>query len=61
MEDTKRKYSSSLLRANEALKKYTRRSKAAKAVDKQMWNVVLAGGCRNKLDDLVKALERRYA
>jgi hypothetical protein len=47
--------------AKKALKKYSRRSNAAKKVVAQIWNVVLAEGCEVVLMDLVEQLHKRYA
>lgn len=46
--------------AQKALKKHSRRSNAAKAVEAQIWNVVIAGGCWNLLLDRVAQLSKRY-
>ena len=48
-------------KAMSALKKYSRRSNTAKELDKQIWNVVLANGCVNRLTTLTIDLENKYA
>lgn len=48
-------------KAAEALRRHSRRSNAAKALDLQVWHVILAGGCLNKLNELTTALNERYA
>jgi len=47
--------------AKEALKKYSRRSNAAKEVERQALNVILADGCEVLLMDKIKQLYARYA
>jgi len=47
--------------ANRALRKYSRRSNAAKKVVAQIWDVVLAEGCEVVLIDLAEQLHKRYA
>ena len=49
-----------LKRAADALKKYTRRSAIGKELDRQVWNVVLAGGCVNRLVELTRELQEKY-
>lgn len=51
----------SLKRAYNALKKYSKRSAIAKRVEKQMYNVVIANGCWNKLNSLVDELVKKYS
>jgi len=47
-------------RAANALKKYSKRSNLARQVDAQIWNVILAGGCVNRLEQLTEALISKY-
>ena len=47
--------------AKQAFADYSKRSKAAKAVDKAVWNMVLAGGCPNSVFNAVEKLAAHYA
>jgi len=58
--EKKKKKKQALKRAIAALKKYTRRSNVGKELDRQVWNVVLAGGCVNRLEVLTQKLEQKY-
>jgi len=44
-----------------SLKEYTKRSKAAKLVDKAQWDMALAGGCPSAVYSAVIALVERYS
>lgn len=46
--------------ASIALKEFTKRSKAAKEVDKAVWDMALAGGCPNRVYQKVVALAEKY-
>jgi hypothetical protein len=50
-----------LEKAGKALKRHSRRSNAAKALDLHTFDVILAGGCLNKLEQMTTALNERYA
>ena len=47
--------------AKQAFVDYSKRSKAAKAVDKALWDMALGGGCPNKVVVAVEKLAARYA
>ena len=47
--------------AKQAFADYSKRSKEAKAVDKAIWDMALAGGCTNKVVMAVEKLVARYA
>ena len=42
------------------LKKYSRRSKKAKELEKHVYHVILANGCVNRLIALTDELEQKY-
>lgn len=42
--------------AQAVLKRKGKRTKLAKEIDKQIWNVVLAGGCKNRLISMSREL-----
>ena len=46
--------------AKQAFADYTKRSKAAKAVDKAIWNMALANGCPNSVYNAVEKLVAHY-
>lgn len=47
--------------AKQAFADYSKRSNAAKAVDKAVWDMVLAGGCPNRVYNAVEKLVEHYA
>ena len=47
--------------AKQAFADYSKRSKEAKAVDKAIWDMALAGGCPNRVVMAVEKLVARYA
>ena len=47
--------------ANQAFADYSKRSNAAKAVDKAVWDMALAGGCPNSVFNAVEKLVEHYA
>ena len=47
--------------AKQAFADYSKRSKAAKDVDKAIWDMVLAGGCPNRVYNAVEKLVAHYA
>lgn len=47
--------------AKQAFADYSKRSNAAKAVDKAVWDMALAGGCPNKVVMAVEKLVAHYA
>lgn len=47
--------------AKQAFADYSKRSNAAKAVDKALWDMALAGGCPNKVVMAVEKLVAHYA
>lgn len=47
--------------AKQAFTDYSKRSNAAKAVDKAVWDMVLAGGCTNSVFNAVEKLVEHYA
>lgn len=49
------------LLAKQAFADYSKRSKAAKAVDKALWDMALGGGCPNKVVMAVEKLVAHYA
>ena len=46
--------------AKQAFKDYTKRSKAAKAVEAALWNMTLANGCPNAVYNDVEKLVAHY-
>ena len=47
--------------AKQAFADYTKRSKAAKAVDEAVWHMTLANGCPNSVYNAVEKLVASYA
>lgn len=47
--------------AKQAFADYSKRSKAAKAVNKAVWDMILAGGCPNSVFNAVEKLVTHYA
>lgn len=47
--------------AKQAFADYSKRSNAAKAVDKAVWDIALAGGCPNRVYNAVEKLVAHYA
>lgn len=47
--------------AKQAFADYSKRSKEAKAVDKAVWDMALAGGCPNRVYNAVEKLVACYA
>jgi len=47
--------------AKQAFADYSKRSNAAKAVNKAVWDMILAGGCPNSVFNAVEKLVAHYA
>jgi hypothetical protein len=47
--------------AKQAFVDYSKRSNAAKAVNKAVWDMILAGGCPNSVFNAVEKLVAHYA
>ena len=47
--------------AKQAFSDYSKRSNPAKAVDKAVWDMALAGGCPNRVFNAVEKLVAHYA
>jgi hypothetical protein len=47
--------------AKTAFADYSKRSKAAKELDKSVWNMALAGGCPNDVFKKTEVLVKRYS
>ncbi|MCP4393163.1 MAG: hypothetical protein GY804_02690 [Alphaproteobacteria bacterium] len=47
--------------AKTAFKDYSKRSKAAKELDRSLWNMCLSGGCPNEVFNKSVALVQRYS
>lgn len=47
--------------AKQAFVDYSKRSKAAKTVDKAVWDMALANGCPNRVYNAVEKLVAHYA